>query len=115
MAKTNINKIAKKLGAKRRGRVEARAGYFGALELLAEVQKRFRVPSTGGRASDASLTVQRQIALQERTYKQLVAVAARLSKATGKSIGPLQIGTVLLEHAAEQLNDADLVKMLAAG
>ncbi len=115
MGKTNIGKIAKALGAKRRGRVDARSGYFGALELLAEVQKRFRVPPTGGRASDASLTVQRQIALQERTYKQLVTVAARLSKATGKAIGPLQIGTVLLERAAEQLDDADLAKLLAAG
>jgi hypothetical protein len=115
MAKTNIDKIAKKLGAERRGRVEARSGYFGALELLAEVRERFQVPPTGGRATDASLTVQRQIALRPRTYEQLIAVAARFSEATGKSIGPLQVGTLLLERAAEQLDDAELAKMLAAG
>lgn len=115
MAKVNIDKIAKRLGATRRGRVEARSRYFGAMELLAEVQRRFLVPATGGRATDPSLTVQRQIAMQERTYKRLVTVAARLSKATGKSIGPLQVGTVLLEHAADEMDDADIVKMLASG
>ena len=115
MAKVNIDKIAKNLGATRRGRVDTRAGYFGAMELLAEVQRRFLVPPTGGRATDASLTVQRQIALHEKTYKRLVHMAARLSKATGRSIGPLQVGTVLLEHAANELDDADLVKMLAPG
>jgi hypothetical protein len=115
MAKVNIDKIAKKLGATRRGTVQVRSGYFGAMELLAEVQRRFQVPPTGGRATDPSLTVQRQIALQERTYKRLVIVAARLSKAMGKSIGPLQLGTVLLEHAADEMDDTDIVKMLATG
>jgi hypothetical protein len=115
MAKVDIDKIAKRLGATRRGTVEARSGYFGAMELLAEVQRRFQVPPTGGRATDPSLTVQRQIALQERTYKRLVTIAERLSKATGKSIGPLQVGTVLLEHAADEVGEEELVKMLAAG
>jgi hypothetical protein len=115
MAKVNIDKIAKRLGATRRGTVEARSGYFGAMELLAEVQRRFHVPPTGGRATDPSLTVQRQIALQDRTYKRLVAMAKRLSKATGRSIGPLQVGTLLLEHAAHEVGEADIAKMLAAG
>jgi len=115
MAKVNINKIAKKLGATRRGAVEARSGYFGAMELLAEVQRRFQVPPTGGRATDPSLTVQRQIALQEQTYKRLVTMAERLSKATGRSIGPLQVGTVLLEHAAFEVGEADIARMLVAG
>ncbi len=115
MAKVNIDKIAKKLGAKRRGAIEVRSGYFGAMELLAEVQRRFQVPPAGGRATDPSLTVQRQVAMQERTYRRLVAMAKTLSKATGKSIGPLQVGTLLLEHATEEVGEADLAKMLAAG
>jgi hypothetical protein len=115
MTKVNIDRIAKKLGATRRGPVGARSGYFGAMELLAEVQRRFHVPPTGGRATDPSLTVQRQIALQEQTYKRLVVMAKKLSKATGRPIGPLQVGTVLLEHAAHEVGEADLAKMLAAG
>ncbi len=114
MAKVNIDKIAKQLGATRRGPVEARSGYFGAMELLAEVQRRFQVPPTGGRATDPSLTVQRQIALQEQTYKRLVTMAERLSKATGRSIGPLQVGTVLLEHAAYEVGETEIAKMLVA-
>jgi hypothetical protein len=115
MTKVDIDKIAKKLGATRRGTVGARSGYFGAMELLAEVQRRFQVPPTGGRATDPSLTVQRQIALQEQTYKRLVVMAKKLSKATGRSIGPLQVGTVLLEHAAQEVGEADIAKMLVAG
>jgi hypothetical protein len=115
MTRVDIDKIAKRLGATHRGTVEARSGYFGAIELLAEVRRRFQVPPTGGRATDPSLTVQRQIALQERTYKRLVTMAENLSKATGRSIGPLQVGTVLLEHAADEIGEAELAKMLAAG
>lgn len=45
----NIAKIARALGAKRRGKLTASSGYFGALDLAAEVQARFRVPAGGGR------------------------------------------------------------------
>ncbi|MGH7270336.1 MAG: hypothetical protein ACREJ3_07875, partial [Polyangiaceae bacterium] len=69
----------------------------------------------GGRATDPSLTVQRQIALREMTYKRLVAMAERLSKATGRSIGPLQVGTVLLERAALEVNEKDIAEMLKVG
>ncbi|MGH7284277.1 MAG: hypothetical protein ACRELY_22345 [Polyangiaceae bacterium] len=115
MAKINIEKIAKRLGATRRGTVKARSGYFGAMELVAEVQSRFHVPPTGGRATDPSLTVQRQIALHEETYERLVVLADRISKATGRSIGPLQVGTVLLERAAGEVDEKEIAKMLIAG
>ena len=42
-------------------------------------------------------------------------MAESLSKATGRSIGPLQVGTVLLEHAAFEVGEADIAKMLVAG
>ena len=40
----DMDRIAKAMGAERRGKVAARGGYFGALELAAEVAARFRVP-----------------------------------------------------------------------
>ncbi len=39
----DMERIAKELGAERRGKVSARGGYFGALQLAAEVAPRFRV------------------------------------------------------------------------
>ena len=48
----DMDKIAKGLGAERRGKVEAGGGYFGAMQLLADIEVRFRVPSGGGRPTD---------------------------------------------------------------
>ncbi len=52
MTKLNISKIAKRLGAVRRGRVDSRSGFFGAMELLAEVQRRFHVARPRRRQSN---------------------------------------------------------------
>ncbi len=38
----DMNKIAKGLGAHRRGKAPASGGYFGAMQLAAEVETRFR-------------------------------------------------------------------------
>jgi hypothetical protein len=40
----DMGKIARGLGAERRGKVVASGGYFGAIQLLADVEARFRVP-----------------------------------------------------------------------
>jgi hypothetical protein len=44
----NMERIAKHLGAERRGKVSPRGGYFGALQLAAEVATRF-VPARRSR------------------------------------------------------------------
>ena len=44
------------LGADRRGRVTPTSGYFGAMQLLADIEARFRVPSGGGRPTDPAWT-----------------------------------------------------------
>jgi len=48
----DMNKIAKGLSARRRGKATALGGYFGAMQLLSDVQARFRVPRGGGRPTD---------------------------------------------------------------
>jgi hypothetical protein len=45
----DIDRIAKDLGAERRGKVVSRGGYFGAVQLAAEVTARFNVPEGGDR------------------------------------------------------------------
>ena len=44
--------LARNLRSKVRGRVAARPGYFGALQLAEEVRRRFKPPADGGRARD---------------------------------------------------------------
>ena len=48
-----MNKIARRLCAKRKGRVSAGGVYFAAMQLLADIETRFRVPVGGGRAQGA--------------------------------------------------------------
>lgn len=48
----NMDKIAAALGAESRGKVSAAGGYFGALQLVADIEGRFRVPAGGGRPTD---------------------------------------------------------------
>ena len=45
----DMDKIAMGLGAERRGKVAASSGYFGALQLLADIKAHFRVPRGGDR------------------------------------------------------------------
>ena len=45
----DMDKIAKGLRAERRGKVSSTGGYIGAMQLLAQVEDRFRVPPGGGR------------------------------------------------------------------
>src|ERR1700683_895020 len=47
-SKLDAKKIAKALGAEHRGKVAAKSGYFGAMQLAAEIQSRFQVPESGG-------------------------------------------------------------------
>lgn len=48
----NMDKIAAALGAERKGKVSVTAGYFGAMQLRADIEARFRVPAGGGRPTD---------------------------------------------------------------
>jgi len=43
----DMDKIAKGLGAEGRGKVTSTGGYFGAMQLVADIEARFRVPIVG--------------------------------------------------------------------
>jgi hypothetical protein len=91
----DMDKIAKRLGAERRGKIEARGGYFGALQLAAEVAARFRVPENGGRATDPSWSEQRLVRLSPQTLEQLEKLAEEAQ------VSPMQVAALLLEHAVQ--------------
>lgn len=90
-----IERIAKELGAVRCGKISPCGGYFGALQLAAEVQARFRVPKGGGRATEPSWSEQRLVRLSPKTLKHL----EHLAKQAHAS--PMQVAALLLEQAVQ--------------
>src|SRR5260370_29062437 len=93
----DMDKIAKALGAARKGKVSATGGYFGAMQLLADIKARFRVPSGGGRATDPNWTERRLVPLALRTLTRLEELAAKIRDQRHVSIEPMQLAGLLLE------------------
>src|SRR5437764_6220793 len=94
-ANLDMERIAKALGAERCGKVSAGAGYFGALQLAAEVAARLRVPAGGGRATDPSWSEQRLVRLSPKTLEQLEKLAEQAHAS------PMQVAALLLERAVQ--------------
>ena len=67
----DMDKIARGLGAERRGKITASGGHFGASQLLADIEARSRVPSRGGRPTAAGWTERRLVALAATIHSTL--------------------------------------------
>ena len=87
----NMDKIAQGLGAERRGKVAAAGGYFGAVQLVADIEARFRVPAGGGRATDPRWTERRLVPLAPKTLERLEAITARVREHGGVNVEPMQL------------------------
>lgn len=103
-AKLNIEKIAKGLGAESMGTVASSGGYFGALQLVADIKARFRVPAGGGRPTDPNWTEKRLVPLRPRTLERLEDLTARIRGPGGVKIEVMQFAALLLEKKVEQLS-----------
>src|SRR5919106_2570970 len=110
----DMNKIARGLRAKRKGKVSATGGYFGAMQLLADIETRLRVPVGGERATDPDWTERRLVPLAPRTLKRLEAIMEDVRARSGVSVEPMQLAALLLEKTTEQLNEGE-VKALVNG
>jgi hypothetical protein len=108
----NMDKIAKGLGAVRRGKVSAPGGYFGAMQLLADIEARFRVPAGGGRPTDPHWTERRLVPLAPRTLERLEELTARVREHGGVNLEPMQLAALLLERSAAQLSDEEAAKLV---
>ena len=109
----DMDRIAKGLGAQRRGKVVAPGGYFGAMQVLADIEARFRVPSGGGRPTDPAWTERRLLPLAPRTLKRLEELATKVRKRGGTNLEPMQLAALLIEKTTERLNEhqaEDLVR-----
>ena len=103
-AQLDMDKIARGLGAERRGKVAASGGYFGAMQLLADIEARFRVPSGGGRPTDPDWTERRLVPLAPRTLERLEEIAAKVREHGGVSVEPMQLAALLLEKTTAGLS-----------
>jgi len=111
--KSNLDpkKIAKALGAEHRGKVAAKSGHFGAMQLVAEIQSRFQVPQRGGRPTDPQWTERRLVPLAPETLTRLSQIAKKLHDEQGIAITPLQLAALLLEHAAVEVDERAAEKL----
>jgi hypothetical protein len=101
----DMNKIARGLGAERKGKVSATGGYFGAMQLLANIEARFRVPVGGGRATDPGWTERRLVPLAPRTLQRLEAITDSVRQHSSVNVEPMQLAALLLEKTTEQLSE----------
>jgi hypothetical protein len=117
MRRIDLDKIAKGLDAERRGAVAAGGGFFGAIQIVAEVQGRFRVPTGGGRATDPAWTKRRLVPLTEQTLERLEQLAHKIEEKRHVRIEPMQVAALLLENITENIADEDadqIVKSVSA-
>lgn len=103
-ARLDMDKIARGLGGERHGKLEAKAGYFGAMQLLADVEGRLRAPIGGGRPTDPRWTERRLLPLAPRTLKRLEELAEKIRTHRGISIEPMQLAALILERTAERVS-----------
>jgi len=108
----DMNKIAKGLRAHRRGKATASGGYFGAMQLLADVEARFRVPPRGGRATDPSWTERRLVPLAPRTLKRLEEITAKVRERGSSNLEPMQLAALILEKTTERISESEAQELI---
>ena len=112
--KLDTDKIARGLGARKKGRVYSTGGFPGAAQLAAEVQARFRVPPGGGRPTDPGWSDKRLVPIAPRTLKRLERLAKRLYEATGIRVEPMQLAAILVETALEDIGTAAVERLVTS-
>ena len=104
-SRIDMDKIARVLGGERKGKVHSTGGYFGALQLLAEIRSRFRAPAGGGRPTDPKWTKRRLVPLAPQTLKRLEAITAKVRAQGVDGVGDL-LPVALAEVAAVEFEVA---------
>ncbi|MDP9362145.1 MAG: hypothetical protein M3P29_11915 [Acidobacteriota bacterium] len=74
------------------------------MQLLADIEARFRVPARGGRPTDPRWTERRLVPLASQTLERLEELTARVREHGGVNVEPMQLAALLLEKTAAQLS-----------
>ena len=109
--RVDIDKIAKGLGAERRGKVPVSGGYFGAMQIVAEVQARFRTPAGGGRATNPAWTTKRLVPLADQTLARLEQLSPEIEEKRSVHVEPMQVAALLLEQTLLNVTEEDTEKI----
>lgn len=108
----DMDKIARGLGSERRGRVSSAGGYFGAMQLLADVEAQFRVPVGGGRRTDPRWTERRLLPLAPQTLRRLEELTAKVREHGGGNVEPMQLAALLLEKTTGELSEDEADELI---
>lgn len=105
MKRDDKARLAKELGASRVVEVEQKR-IAGPLDMLA-LRKEFndRLQSSGGRPTDPSWKVNRQVPFKEESWSRLQDIASEVG-GSGRRVGPAQVAALLVENGLEELEDA---------
>lgn len=112
--KLDQRRLSANLGSTIRGRVTAKAGYFGALQLAKSVKRRFRPPAGGGRARDRRWTMKRLIPVRPETLARLEKLADAVSDLVEYRVEALQVAALLIERDLEHWSEEELVQAAAS-
>src|ERR1700690_2298822 len=96
-------RLAEGLGASRV--VEVDQGKIGGpLDMLA-LREEFneRLQSSGGRPTDPSWKVSRQVPFKEESWSRLQDIASEVG-GSGRRVGPAQVAALLIENSLEELD-----------
>jgi hypothetical protein len=85
------------------------------MQLVAEVQARFRVPTGGGRATDPSWKTKRLVPLKEQTLKRLEHLAHEIGEKRHMHIEPMQVAAMLLERTLVSVTEEDAEEIVESG
>ena len=110
--RVDIEKVARGLGAERLGSQEAKGGYFGALQVVADVKARFKTPKGGGRPTDPRWTQRRVLPLAEQTLGRLEQLAKRVAEVDRVRVEPMQIAALIVERTLANMTDDDARRLL---
>ncbi len=97
--------LAKGLGAARVVEIGQRTigGPLDMLALREEFNERLR--SSGGRPTDPSWKVSRQVPFKAESWSRLQDIASEVGE-SGRRVGPAQVAALLIENSLEELEDA---------
>jgi hypothetical protein len=77
------------------------------MQLVADVEAKFRVPAGGGRPTDPRWTERRLVPFAPETLERLDQIAARVREHAAVSVEPMQLAGLLLEKTAREVSEAE--------